>query len=259
MQVIGCQLDLVWEDKAATHERARELITSTGVLPGSLVVLPEMFATGFSMNVAGIAEDASGPTHTFMAGLARDLKCTVIGGVVTRATDGRGRNDAVTYDARGELVNRYCKLHPFSYGGETNHYQAGEKISTFTCGEFRVAPFVCYDLRFPEIFRAATRQGAELLVVIANWPRPRDAHWQALLRARAIENQAYVVGINRAGRDPKLEYAGHSLILDPRGETLAAGGEGEELVRATIELEPLEDYRKQFPALSDIRPEFFGS
>lgn len=258
MQVIGCQLDLVWEDKAATHLRAQALLKSAAIEPGSLVVLPEMFATGFSMNVAGIAEDASGPTHTFLANLARELRCTVVGGVVTRAVDGRGRNDAVTYDARGELINRYCKLHPFSYGGETRHYQAGEAITSFQCGEFQVAPFVCYDLRFPEIFRAATRQGAQLLVVVANWPRPRDAHWQALLRARAIENQAYVVGINRAGRDPKLEYAGHSLILDPRGETLAAAGEDEQLVRATLELAPLEEYRRQFPALSDMRAEFFG-
>lgn len=259
MQIVGCQIDIDWENKPATHARVRKLLASVTVQPSALVLLPEMFATGFSMHVETIAEDAAGPTHRFLADLAKELGAYVMGGVVTRAADGRGRNEAVVYGPAGQQVARYAKLHPFSYAGETKHYQGGEGISLFKLHDFQVAPFVCYDLRFPEIFRHAARQGATLMTVIANWPEPREAHWLALLRARAIENQAYVVGLNRVGADPHVRYGGRSLILGPRGETLAEGGAGEQIVSAEIALPPLVEYRQQFPALNDIRGEFFGS
>lgn len=258
MQVIGCQLDIAWEDKATSHARVRELLSTTPVAPGALVVLPEMFATGFSMHVHTIAESDDGPTHMFLAELARERGVFVLGGVVTRAADGRGRNEAVVYDPQGKLAVKYAKLHPFSYAGETRHYEAGKSIETFAWHEFQVAPFVCYDLRFPEAFRQATRAGAQLLVVIANWPHPREAHWLALLKARAIENQAYVVGVNRAGNDPHVRYGGHSLILDPRGETLAEAGEAPQVVSANLEIVPLREYREQFPALADLRSDLLG-
>jgi omega-amidase len=258
MQIIGCQIDIVWENKPANHDRVRELLSSSPVKPDALVVLPEMFATGFSMHVNTIAEPGAGETQTFLAELAKEFRSYVLGGVVTRAADGRGRNEAIVYGPDGQQVTRYCKLHPFSYAGETKYYQAGETGALFTCHDFQVAPFVCYDLRFPEIFRRAVRRGAQLLVVIANWPQPRESHWLALLRARAIENQAYVVGVNRTGSDPHACYGGHSLVVGPRGETLAEGGEGPGLVTAEIELAPLLEYRRQFPALVDMRAEFFA-
>ena len=258
MQVIACQVDSAWEDKAATHERVRQLLAGATIRPGALIALPEMFATGFSMHVDTIAEADDGPTHRFLAELARQYQATALAGVVTRAADGRGRNDAIVYAPGGKPLARYCKLHPFSFAGETKHYEAGEKIALFDWHDFHVAPFVCYDLRFPEIFRRAVRAGAELMVVIANWPQPREDHWLALLKARAVENQAYVVGVNRCGSDPHVRYSGRSLILGPRGETLAAAGEGEQLLQAEIELAPLLEYRRQFPALADMRAEFFG-
>jgi predicted amidohydrolase len=257
MQVIGCQHDIVWEDKPANHARVKELLQTVSVQPGALVVLPEMFATGFSMNVERIAEGPDGPTHRFLAETAREHQAYVVGGVVSRDADGRGRNEAVVFGPDGREVARYCKLHPFSFGGETAHYAAGQETVVFDCGPFAIAPFVCYDLRFPEVFRRATRRGAQLLVVIAEWPQERDAHWLALLKARAIENQAYVVGVNRTGRDAKLSYIGHSQIIDPRGEILAAAGEGEEIIQAEVALEPLVEYRRRFPALEDMRAEYF--
>lgn len=256
MQIIAAQLDIAWEDKPANHERVRRLLKSTTVKPGAMIVLPEMFATGFSMHVDTIAEAADGPTHSFLSGLARETESYVVGGVVTRAADGRGRNDAVVYDSTGRLMARYAKLHPFTFAGETKHYQSGEGIVLFEWHEFRVAPFVCYDLRFPEVFRQAARRGAQLLVLIANWPQARESHWLALLEARAIENQAYVVAVNRAGSDPHARYAGRSRIIGPRGEILAEGGADEQLVMAQVELEPLVEYRRQFPALADMRKDF---
>jgi predicted amidohydrolase len=210
------------------------------------------------MNVADIAEDADGPTHQFLAGLAREHQATVIGGVVTQGADGRGLNQAVAFGPDGALLARYAKIHPFSFAGETDHYAGGCEIVSFTWQELQVAPFVCYDLRFPEIFRHATRRGAELLIVIANWPEARDSHWQALLRARAIENQCFLVGVNRVGSDPQVRYAGHSLILTPKGEALAAGGSEPEVLTAVLERQSPLDYRLKVPALNDIRGEFLG-
>jgi predicted amidohydrolase len=160
-------------------------------------------------------------------------------------------------DPQGKEVLRYCKLHPFSLAGEDKHFARGDATRSFGWGPFRVAPFICYDLRFPEIFRHQTRLGAQVLVVIANWPNLREAHWQALLRARAIENQAYVIGVNRVGNDPKFTYAGHSQILDPHGQALALAGESPQLIQAQLQFESLIEYRQQFPALRDMRAEYF--
>ncbi len=258
MQIIACQMDVAWEDKAANHAHVRSLLAGASIEPGALIVLPEMCTTGFSMHVDAIAEAADGPTHTFLAELAREHAAFVLGGVVTRAADGRGLNDAVAYGPDGSLLTRYSKMHPFSFAGETKHYQGGPGVSLFAWHDFQVAPLVCYDLRFPEVFRCCVRRGAELFVVIANWPQPRESHWLALLPARAIENQAFVVGLNRAGSDPHVRYSGKSLILGPRGEPLATAGEDEQLLVADIEKGPLVEYRQKFPALADMRPELFA-
>jgi predicted amidohydrolase len=257
MQIVGCQLDVVWENKPANHNRVRALLSQTAIKPGALVVLPEMFATGYSMHVAAIAEPNGGETQQFLSGLAKELQSFVVGGVAIRGSDTRGRNEAIVFGPEGQPIARYCKLHPFTFAGEAKHYEAGEGVEIFEWHDFEVAPFVCYDLRFPEIFRQAVRCGAELMVVIANWPQPRESHWLTLLRARAIENQAYVVGINRAGSDPHVRYGGRSLIVGPRGETLAEAGDGPQVITAEIELGPLVEYRQQFPALADIRSDFF--
>jgi omega-amidase len=257
MQIVACQFDIAWEDKETSHARARALLTSAAIQPGALVLLPEMCATGFSMDVARIAEPHGGPTHAFLASLAKELRAYVMGGLVTRGHEGRGRNEAVVFAPDGNELARYCKMQPFSYAGETKHYESGEGIVLFEWQGLQVAPFVCYDLRFPELFRAAVRRGAELMTIVANWPQARQEHWLALLRARAIENQCYVVGVNRVGSDPHVPYGGHSLVVSPRGETLAEGGDRSGLVIGEIDRNSLLEYRRQFPALRDIRSEFF--
>jgi omega-amidase len=254
--VASCQLDIAWEDKPANHARVEALVAADPLPRGSLLALPEMFATGFSMDVARIEEGTARASERFLAQLASRHGLHVLGGVVNRGADGRGRNEAVLFGPDGSALARYCKLHPFSYAGESRHYSAGEGAITVECAGAVVAPFICYDLRFPEAFRAAVGRGAQLFVVIANWPAARESHWLTLLRARAIENQAYVVGANRCGRDPNATYSGRSLIVDPRGETLADGGVHEGIVRAEIDLATLVDYRRTFPALADMRHDF---
>ena len=255
MIVGACQFDIAWEDKGANHARVEALLDANPLPRGSLLALPEMFATGFSMDVAQIDEGAGRASERFLAGLARERELHVLAGVVNRGGDARGRNEAVFFGPDGSERARYCKLHPFSYSGEAQHYAAGKGIVTFEWAGATVAPLICYDLRFPEAFRAAVRRGAQMFIVIANWPAPRETHWLTLLRARAIENQAFVVGVNRCGHDPHLAYSGHSLIVDPRGEILADAGSGEGLARAEIDLSVLEAYRRSFPALADMRPD----
>ena len=253
MQILALQTDIAWEDKAANFDRVRRMIDVARPGRGALVVLPEMFATGYSMNAARIAEPPGGETETFLAALAKQRKSCVLAGLPARGKDGKCRNEAVAFGPDGNLLARYAKIHPYTPAGESAGYAAGGDVATFEWGGFTVAPLVCYDLRFPEAFRAAVRRGATLFAVIASWPRPRIHHWTALIKARAIENQAVVVGVNRCGQDPKLDYPGKSLIAGPDGAALAEAGEGEGVLAAEADPGKVTAYRKELPFLDDLR------
>lgn len=254
MNVIALQFDIAWENKPANFEKVRGLIAQAKPPRDSLVVLPEMFATGFSMNVDTIAELGEGPTQQFLANTAKAFGVFLIAGAARRGHDGRARNQALAFSPAGELIGTYTKMHPFTPGGETDHYTAGEQPTAFRWIDCQVSPFVCYDLRFPESFRevAATYQ-PELFTVIANWPEKRIHHWVRLLQARAIENQAYVVGVNRVGSDPFYAYPGRSLIIDPQGEIITDAGDREGVIRAELDLATLRKYREGLPFLADLR------
>jgi omega-amidase len=256
MKVIGIQPDVVWENKAANHAKIITLIEKAGPPPGSLVLLPEMFATGFSMNVAGIHDSETRETQDFLARTAMDYRIYLLGGVVTKSGGGRGRNECLIYSPDGREIARYAKLQPFTLGGESDNYEAGRNISIFDLGEFKISTFICYDLRFPEIFRAACRQGVNLYTVIASWPVAREEHWVTLLKARAIENQAFVVGINRSGRDPYFEFPGRSMIISPAGKPIAEAGREEGWISAELNIEELLRYRSELPFLKDMKKDY---
>jgi omega-amidase len=258
MKVVCCQFNVAWEDKLANYAKVRSMLDASQITAGSLVVLPEMFSTGFSMNVSAIRESFPSETESFLSESARDRRIFILAGLVTAAPAGRGRNEAVVFTPNGTLLSRYSKIYPFTFGGESDHYVAGTEVVSFHWQEFVVAPFICYDLRFPEIFRKAVVRGAHLFVIIANWAAKRENHWVTLLRARAIENQAYVVGVNRCGNDPKIAYSGRSLIVDPLGEILVDAGDKEGLVSADLELPRLIAWRSEFPALKDMGQEYFN-
>jgi omega-amidase len=255
MQLLACQLDIAWEDRETNLRTVRAMLDSQRPAPGSLIVLPEMFAVGFSMNAQRIVEAHDGPTVKFLSEIAATHRSWVIGGVPVRDERGRAQNTAVVTGPDGKIAKRFAKLHPFGMGGERDHYAPGDDVAVVQCGEFKLAPFVCYDLRFPESFRAATKRGAQLFAVIASWPEARVEHWMTLLRARAIENQAYVIGVNRCGKDPKLRYPGRSMIIDPSGEVLADAGSQQSIIAAEAKLERVESYRSELPFLQDIRPD----
>ncbi len=253
MKAFLVQLDPVWEDKGANLARVQNLLAAEQIPPNSLIVLPEMFATGFSLNLPATIDQSPSGTEAFLQKLATTYHSTVVGGVVREGKQFKGRNEAVVFGPSGELVARYCKLHPFTHGGEADQHEKGENIVFFEWGGLVAAPFVCYDLRFPEAFRRATTRGAELLIVIALWPARRVEHWVTLLKARAIENQAWVIGVNRCGVEPDLIYPGRSLVVNPHGEIVADAGSIEGVTSAEIDAAVLRQWRKDFPALKDIR------
>ena len=253
MNIACVQFDIAWEKKEANCAKVLSLLNSTGIPRGSLVLLPEMFASGFSMNVAAIAEEPGGATEQFLAKTAREFGVYLLAGIVTRGANGLGRNECVTFSPSGALLARYCKMQPFTLGGETACYEAGTAALTFACGEISVAPFICYDLRFPELPRSIARQRPHLMTFIANWPNTRLHHWPRLLQARAIENQCYVAGVNRIGDDPRFQHSGRSMIIDPHGEILADAGGAETVIQTRIDPEWLAEYRREFPALDDMR------
>lgn len=254
MKVYCCQTDITWENREKNFRNVSELIEKGQIPPRSLVLLPEMFASGFSMNVDTVAETPKNETAEFLSRLARDFSIYLIGGVVTKAADGRGLNQAAVFSPAGKELARYSKMQPFSLGGEAKAYAAGDDVVLFSWEGITVAPFVCYDLRFPELFRAAVRRGAELFAVIANWPVMRIQHWATLLQARAIENLAYVAGTNRCGDDPKLKYNGRSLIVNQHGDVLADAGDGQKIISAEVDARAIRAWRQDFPALKDMRP-----
>jgi omega-amidase len=253
MTLAFVQCDILWEDKAANFKRVTTLLAERKPPPGSLVLLPEMFATGFSMDAERIAEAYGGETERFLSATAQRFQVTLLAGCAMRGKDGRCRNKALVFSPEGRLISYYAKMRPFSPGGESQSYIPGEKPVMFPWQECRVSPFICYDLRFPELFRKAAAQWRpELFCVIANFPEKRINHWIKLLQARAIENQAFVAGVNRVGDDPSSHYNGHSLLISPEGDILADAGVQETACLAEFQLDGLRNYRKGLPFLDDM-------
>ena len=254
MNVVALQFDLAWEDKEANFSKVRDLLTTLRPPTGSLVALPEMFATGFSMNATRIAELPGGPTGHFLSGIAREFQVCLVAGAAVRGVDDRAHNRALVIAPDGKLLASYAKMRLFSPGKEGDYYAAGDQPVVFSWDGCQVAPFICYDLRFPELFRvAAAQHRPELLIVIANWPAKRVHHWVRLLQARAVENQAFVLAVNRIGSDPYYSYAGRSLMIDPQGEIFADAGNAETCLSARLDLSALREYREGLPFLDDLR------
>jgi len=254
MKIALLQMDIAWEDVAENHRRAARMLSEAAEGGARLALLPEMFSTGFSMDSRRIAQPPGGPSETFLREEARSRNLWILASI-PEAGEPSPRNMALLVSPRGSVV-RYAKIHPFSFAGEHEHYAAGDRVVTADVDGLRVTPFVCYDLRFPEAFRAAAAD-TDLFAVVANWPDERREHWRALLRARAIENQAYVAGVNRVGDGGRLHYAGDSAVLSPLGEVLAEGDDREAVLFGEIDPSAVGKLRARFPALDDRRPEAY--
>ncbi|WP_220498102.1 nitrilase-related carbon-nitrogen hydrolase [Rhodopirellula sp. JC639] len=252
MRIVAVQLNMAWEDKPANHRHLRELLSTAAIRPGSLVMVPEMFETGFSMNINATAQSEAREGEALLRDLARQYDSAFMGGVAGPIRDGRSRNECVVFAPDGTELARYQKMHPFSLSGEEKHYTAGTTQVVFEWQGVKITPFLCYDLRFPETIRPAIMRGAELITVIACWPAKRSEHWVRLLQARAIENLAPVVGVNRSGEEPGLQFDGRSTALDHMGTPIFEASEEEQVITAEIDIEAARRWRSKFPALRDI-------
>ena len=216
-----------------------------------LAVLTEMFSTGFVVDNDRIGEPVGGPSSSFLSALATELGVWVCGSCPERAGDDpRPYNSFVVASPDGSQ-HRYSKIHPFTYGGEDRHFRAGDSHVTIDIEGVRTSLFVCYDLRFADEFWGLAPR-TDLYLVPANWPQSRREHWMSLLRARAIENQAWVVGVNRVGSGGNLDYVGDSRIIDPLGNETVAG-DGQCIIYADVTAESVAQTRAKFPFLQDRR------
>lgn len=253
------QYDIAWEDKPANHALVRETLMGVDVSAGDLVVLPEMFDTGFSMNTETTTRDP-GASLAFLSALARERGVYVLASIPVcepEAGDGRDYlNRAVLVEPTGEVAATTDKLHPFSFGREAERFRGGDRVAVCRLGGDDgplLCPVICYDLRFPEVFRLGVDRGAEVFAVIANWPSARQTHWRTLCIARAIEQQAIVLGLNRCGSDPKLSYLGGSIVVNEQGEVLAEAGSTRAVLSVRLDLDRVRAWRRTFPALRDRR------
>jgi predicted amidohydrolase len=258
MRFAAVQFDIVWEDKAANHAIIERMLhdADPALAPGTFVLLPELGDTGFSMNLDRIVDDRS---LQWGLALARRNRIWLQIGYAERGTDGRGRNCAAVLDPQGTIAGLYRKVHPFSYGREAQFYGGGDRAVIVACDGAGVAPMICYDLRFPELWRLAALAGAEVFTIGASWPAARRHHWRTLAIARAIENQAFVVAVNRVGRDPHLQYGGGSIIVSPTGEILAEAADEPCVLHAELDLVALRRWRQEFPALRDAHRDLLGT
>ncbi len=257
LRVAAVQHDIVWNDRDANCARLAPMITHAVGAGASLVVLTETFSVGFGFDAPDFTtEPEGGPSSQFLSTQARQHGVWVGGSCPeirsdAPADDQRPSNSFVLAAPDG-TQHRYRKIHPFSFAGEDRFVRPGDELVTVDVDGVRVSMFVCYDLRFADEFWGLA-PGTDLYVVPANWPAARRAHWTSLLRARAIENQAYVVGVNRVGSGGGIEYVGDSQIIDPLGELLATGSRAETIVLADVSTDHVASVRDRFRFLADRR------
>lgn len=241
------QTTLVWHDAKANRERFDALLESAR--GADVVILPEMFTTGFSMESEALAEAEEGETYAWLRAQAAKLDAVVCGSVIIRTAEGSHRNRLLWARPDGE-VQHYDKRHLFRMAGEHQHYTPGEQQVLLEWKGWRIRPLVCYDLRFPVWSRDA--RDTDLLLYTANWPAARRQHWNRLLPARAIENLCYVGAVNRVGEDGKGHaYSGDSQVLDFQGDNLLAAGDADGVFQIALSAADLAAYRERFPAYLD--------
>ena len=250
MKIALVQYSPVWENKEANKNKILSMIENVEGI--ELFVFPEMTLTGFTMSSREMSETIQGESFRFFSSIAAKKKSNVFAGIIERRNN-RIYNTLIHIKPDGNLAKLYRKVHPFSYSSENKHYNAGTKPAITKIKKWKIGLTICYDLRFPELFRKYGKKKTHLIVTIANWPDTRIEHWRTLLKARAIENQCYVAGVNRVGKDPKLNYVGFSSVFDPMGKEIVTVENEENVIVVEIDKNIVNEVREKFPFLDDIK------
>lgn len=249
MRLELCQTNILWENKTENIKRAEKIISES---KADIVLFPEMSFTGFSMNTALTGERDNFTLNKMSEFSLKYKKALAFGWV--KNTEDLSENH-YSFIENGRLLSDYVKIHPFSYSGEDKYFKGGNSVNVFEFMDLNFSSFICYDLRFPEIFRAVS-EGADIITVAANWPSKRSEHWTTLLRARAIENQCYIIGINCVGDIGGIEYKGESCVISPDGTIIKSLSDKEDSIIVEIEND-VKDYREIFPVHKDKRKELY--
>lgn len=254
MKISLCQMDIIWENKEVNRKQAEEYCKEASLQNADLLLFPEMSLTGFSMNIEKTKEDKE-ETITVFKEIAIQYHIAVgIGWVKVHGKD-KAENHYTIISKEGEILSDYTKIHPFRFAKETDYFVSGEGLSFCKLNDFTIATLICYDLRFPEIFQAASKT-ADLIIVPANWPERRREHFRCLLKARAIENQVYICGINCFGEKGGLYYTGDSCVINPLGDVLQELTDRAGLITVVLEND-VADYQKQFPMKMDRKTNLY--
>lgn len=237
------QMDIVLGDKERNIRKGVSFIEEAVKRKSDIIVFPELWTTGYAKDVKELAEPLNGKTIKKLTETAKEKNIKIFGSIA------ENHYNTMHYISPKGLEASYRKIHLFSLMNEERFFAAGNKIGL----KENIGMMICYDLRFPELSRKLTINGAEILIICAEWPYPRIEHWRTLLKARAIDNLAYVIGCNRVGNDTKFEYFGHSSVIDPWGRRMIEGGKDEALLTCEIDLSLVKEVRKKFPVLKDIK------
>ena len=263
IKVLGVQIQPEIGNKIANLQKVSKLIKEYSWLKPDLIVLPEVFNTGLVYNpIESIAEPIpTDQTTMFLSGFAEKFNTNIIGGsFLEKCPDGRIRNTSVAFNRFGAIVGKYRKIHMFSHYGsrEGEHVTGGDEAVVIDLDFGKVGLSVCYDLRFPELYRKLNDSGAKLFICPAAWPYSRAEHWKTLTRARAIENLSYMIAVNQVGKSTgSLIHAGDSMVIDPWGNIIASAGSEEGVMIAEIDLDKVDKTREEFPVLKDRRPDLY--
>lgn len=252
------QMDICWEDKETNQIKCLEMMKEAKGRNVDFLVFPEMTLTGFTMNTETMKEDfADSFSLSFFQRACREYSMAAAFGMILE--DGlRAKNHCVIIDDSGRVLANYAKIHPFSGGGESECYTGGKNMCSCIVSGICVVPTICYDLRFPVLYQIASKD-CDLILVIANWPKSRREHWEALLKARAIENQCYIAGVNRTGNDITLEYCGDSMVVDPLGNIITRNMYKKEgLAIADISHDQVLSAKTLFDVRKDRREELYA-
>src|SRR6266508_3901717 len=251
------QMDIALGNRAANLATVRAYAEQAAARRADLLVLPELWSTGYDLEHAEELADTVGEgLFAEVAEIARVHRLMIAGSTLARRA-GRPTNTATLYGVDGTLLADYSKIHLFGLMDEDRYLSAGQVAPIFDLPWGRGALAICYDLRFPELFRSYATRGAGVILLPSEWPHPRLEHWRTLAQARAIENQCFLVACNRVGADRNSKFCGHSLIVDPWGTTLVEGGEDGELLLATLDLTAVAAVRERMTVLRDRRPELY--
>jgi len=256
MRIALVQMDVAYGDIEANHAKARAFIAEGLARGAELFVFPELWTTGYKLKeIDSLSETLAGKTIEMLCRIARENNVAIVAGSLPELADGKIYNTACAIGSDGRIVGRYRKIHLIGLMEEDLYLAPGDERCVFPLASATAGLIICYDLRFPELSRALALQGARILFVCAEWPSVRGNHWRILNIARAIENQFFVIAVNRVGRDPDNVFFGHSLAVDPWGEIIVEGSETkEELLIADIAPASVENVRQRVPVFQDRRP-----